>query len=208
VTNPRPLLMSASGGVRDLFRQIRRPVTLFRKTTRTTRMESAHEHSTWKQWIEAHGPRLLLCARQWTRSLADAEDVLQEGFVRYWRHQRHLPGDPQALLVTSIRRAALDLARREDRRTAREQRADGGLEEREAVFQKLPGEGDERRQEIEAALRRLPPDQREVLVLKIWQELTFEQIGEALDIPANTAASRYRYALIALRKQLEPLCHG
>ena len=38
--------------------------------------------------------------------------------------------------------------------------------------------------------------------------LTFEQIGAALDIPPNTAASRYRYALTALRKQLEPLCHG
>lgn len=171
-------------------------------------MESAHEQRTWKDWIEAHGPRLLLCARQWTRSLADAEDVLQEAFVRYWRHQRQLPGDPQALLVTSIRRAAIDLARREDRRTAREERADGGLADRETLFDKLPGEGDERRQEIEAALRRLPPEQREVLVLKIWQELTFEQIGASLDIPANTAASRYRYALTALRKQLEPLCHG
>jgi RNA polymerase sigma-70 factor (ECF subfamily) len=200
--------MSASGGLPDKLRQIRRFVTLFRKTPESPRMESAHENSSWQQWIEAHGPRLLLCARQWTRSLADAEDVLQEAFVRYWRHQRHLPGNPQALLVTSIRRAALDLARREDRRAAREERADGGLEDRGAIFQKLPGEGDERRQEIEAALARLPAEQREVLVLKIWQELTFEQIGETLDIPANTAASRYRYALIALRKQLEPLCHG
>ncbi|MFZ5497380.1 MAG: RNA polymerase sigma factor [Verrucomicrobiota bacterium] len=171
-------------------------------------MESAHEHSNWQQWIEAHGPRLLLCARQWTRSPADAEDVLQEAFVRYWRHQRHLPGDPQALLVTSIRRAALDLARREARRAAREERADSGPEGSDAIFNQLPGEGDERRQEIEAALRRLPAEQREVLVLKIWQELTFEQIGRVLDIPPNTAASRYRYALIALRKQLEPLCHG
>ena len=58
------------------------------------------------------------------------------------------------------------------------------------------------------ALARLPVLQREVLVLKIWQELTFDQIGAALGIPPNTAASRYRYALIALRKQLEPLCHG
>jgi RNA polymerase sigma-70 factor (ECF subfamily) len=200
--------MSASGDSRDNFRQTRPAVTLFRKTTEPDCMESAHEHNTWKHWIEAHGPRLLLCARQWTRSLADAEDVLQEAFVRYWRNQRHLSGDPQALLVTSIRRAALDLARREDRRAVREERADGGLEEREAIFQKLPGEGDERRQEIEAALRRLPDEQREVLVLKIWQELTFDQIGDALGIPPNTAASRYRYALIALRKQLEPLCHG
>ncbi|MEJ1974466.1 MAG: sigma-70 family RNA polymerase sigma factor [Lacunisphaera sp.] len=72
----------------------------------------------------------------------------------------------------------------------------------------LPGEGDERRQEIEVALQRLPDEQREVLVLKIWQELTFEQIGEVLGISPNTAASRYRYALTALRAQLESLCHG
>jgi RNA polymerase sigma-70 factor (ECF subfamily) len=171
-------------------------------------MERTNEHDSWKHWIEAHGPKLLLCARQWTRSLADAEDVLQEAFVRYWRHQRQLPGDPQALIVTSIRRAALDLARREDRRTAREEKAGGGIEQQHSEFEKLPGEGDERRVEIEVAIQRLPDEQREVLVLKIWQEFTFEQIGAALGIPPNTAASRYRYALNALRKQLEPLCHG
>jgi len=171
-------------------------------------MERTNEQNSWKHWIEAHGPKLLLCARQWTRSLADAEDVVQEAFVRYWRHQRQLPGNPQALLVTSIRRAALDLARREDRRAAREEKAGGGIEEPVALFETLPGEGDERRIEIEVALQRLPAEQREVLVLKIWQEYTFEQIGGILDIPPNTAASRYRYALNALRKELEPLCHG
>lgn len=180
-------------------------MTLFSKQPKTDDMESSDETSSWKGWIETHGPRLLLCARQWTRSLADAEDVVQEAFVRFWRHQRHLPGDPQALIVTSIRRAAVDLARRDDRRTAREASAeplDG------PIFMALPGEGDERREEIESALRRLPEEQREVLALKIWQELTFEQIGELLSISPNTAASRYRYALNALRKQLEPLCHG
>jgi RNA polymerase sigma-70 factor (ECF subfamily) len=208
VQNPRPLLMSACCLPGRRLRQIHRAVTLFRKAPETDRMESDHDRNHWKRWIEAHGPRLLLCARQWTRSLADAEDVLQEAFVRYWRHQRHLPGDPGALLVTSIRRAAIDLARRQDRRAAREQRADAVLGPPEDLFQSLPGEGDERRREIEAALRQLPHEQREVLVLKIWQELTFEQIAGELGIPPNTAASRYRYALIALRKQLEPLCHG
>jgi len=185
-----------------------RPVTLFRKQRTTEGMERTHEQGTWKDWIEAHGPRLLLCARQWTRSLADAEDVVQEAFVRYWRHQRHLPGDPQALLVTSVRRAAIDLARREDRRTARELRADAEPGADDSLFEKLPGEGDERRQEIEAAINHLPEEQREVLVMKIWREFTFEQIAAALEISPNTAASRYRYALVALRKQLEPLCHG
>lgn len=171
-------------------------------------MEATHEHGTWKHWIEAHGPKLLLCARQWTRSLADAEDVVQEAFVRYWRHQRHLPGDPQALLITSIRRAALDHARREARRSVREEKADGGLEERESAFESPPGESAERRVELETALHRLPVSQREVLVLKIWNELTFAQIADTLEIPPNTAASRYRYALAALRKELKPAHHG
>jgi RNA polymerase sigma factor (sigma-70 family) len=61
---------------------------------------------------------------------------------------------------------------------------------------------------VEAALRRLPSEQREVLVLKIWGELTFEQIAGQLAISPNTAASRYRYGLAALRKDLTPLCHG
>lgn len=183
-------------------------MTLFRKRPKPKLMEAAHDLVSWKDWFEAYGPKLLLCARHWTRSLADAEDVVQEAFVRYWRHQRQLPGDPQALLITSVRRAALDLARRTDRRLQREEKANGGLEDRNEFFEPQPGDDAERRREIEGALQHLPPEQREVLVLKIWQELTFEQIAATLDISPNTAASRYRYALTALRKELKPLCHG
>lgn len=49
------------------------------------------------------------------------------------------------------------------------------------------------------ALRQLPPEQAEVVALKVWHELTFAEIGEALGISLNTAASRYRYALDKLR---------
>ena len=55
---------------------------------------------------------------------------------------------------------------------------------------------------IEAALNQLPGDQREVVVMKIWGGLTFAQIGEALGVPLNTAASRYRYALVRLEADL------
>ena len=170
-------------------------------------MEDPASHDSWRQWFHQHGPRLLLCARLWTRSLADAEDVVQEAFVRYWCHQRHLEGEPQPLLITSIRRAAVDLGRRADRRAARERRTEAESDDL-APFFETPTEERERLQEIEAALRRLPSDQREVLVLKIWGELTFEQISHQLAISPNTAASRYRYALTALRKELTPLCHG
>ncbi|MDB6167354.1 MAG: sigW 4 [Verrucomicrobia bacterium] len=171
-------------------------------------MEDISDDESWKDWFARHGPKLLLCARQWTRSLADAEDVVQDAFVRFWKGQRKLGGEPTALLFTSLRRAAIDLARRNTRRSAREMVADGGLADTEPVFEQ-PSNDDERRQAIEAALQGLPAEQREVLTLKIWGELTFEQIAAALAISPNTAASRYRYALAALRDALSVAdCHG
>lgn len=171
-------------------------------------MEAPSENDTWSRWFQHYGPKLLLCARQWTRSTADAEDVVQEAFVRFWKHQRHLPGDPMALLVTSVRRAAIDLGRRADRRSQREERAGAESDPPAAQFVSTL-EDDERRVAIEDALQRIPPEQREVLVLKIWAELTFEQIAAELGLSPNTAASRYRYALAALRRELTAAdCHG
>ena len=168
-------------------------------------MEDTSHHESWKHWFRQHGPRLLLYARQATRSLADAEDVLQEAFVRFWRRQRELEGDHVGLLFASIRRAACDLARREKRRARRDDAAYAESGDAEHSFFEPLEENDERRSAIEAAMRCLPDEQREVLVLKLWGERTFEQIGGQLHISANTAASRYRYALEALRKKLNTI---
>ena len=105
---------------------------------------------------------------------------------------------------TQIRRAAVDQARRNIRRANRENRAlelDGFTD---AVWFQDSLEQDERSQQIEAAIQTLPDYYKEVIILKIWGELTFEQIAETLDIPMNTAASRYRYALEKLRRTLTP----
>jgi RNA polymerase sigma-70 factor (ECF subfamily) len=58
----------------------------------------------------------------------------------------------------------------------------------------------ERNQLIQDAVTRLPEIYRQVLTLKVWGGLTFAEIAGTLDIPANTAASRYRYGLAELRK--------
>lgn len=157
------------------------------------------EQEQWRNWLNEHGRRLLLCARQWTSSLAEAEDVLQEAFVRYWKNQRHLPGNPNALIITSIRRAAIDHGRSRSRRINRETQA-YELEDKVAFFE--PGEG-EIGQDLENAVKALPDEQREVVVMKIWGMLTFDEIARQLGISQNTAASRYRYALAALRKTIK-----
>lgn len=165
----------------------------------TPKTAHADETADWRAWIAEHGPRLMLCARQYTRSQADAEDALQEALVRYWKHQRHLPGDRNALILTSLRRAAIDKARSEDRRVNREQAH--LILEGDPVDWFNP-EPDEREKAVAAALKLLPPEQREVVTLKIWGDLTFDEIGRQLEISPNTAASRHRYALTALKKHL------
>jgi RNA polymerase sigma-70 factor (ECF subfamily) len=58
---------------------------------------------------------------------------------------------------------------------------------------------------LQSALAELPVEQREVIMLRVWGRMTFEEAAAVLDISPNTAASRYRYALEKLRDELQPL---
>lgn len=164
---------------------------------------------TWKRWFAQHGSRLFLFARQQTRTEADAEDVLQDAMVRLWRSgmidlnsESNEPSLPAAF--TQIRRAAIDQARKNLRRANREEKAMDMDGWGDVVWFDKTIEEDERAAQIEEALKTLPDYYKEVILLKIWGDLTFEEIAETLDIPMNTAASRYRYALEKLRRTITP----
>ena len=164
-------------------------------------MAPQDEH--WSAWLAQHGPALVLLARQWVSRRADAEDAVQEAFVRCW-NARGRVADPVAYLYACVKHAALDLSRGAQRRQRREESI--ARPEAEPLLT-CPIEQDERRLAIEAALQQLPIEQAEVLVMKIWGGLTLPQIAAALELSANTVASRYRYALAKLREQLaeEPI---
>ena len=152
----------------------------------------------WSAWLDERAPGLVLLARQWADSHAEAEDIVQDAFVRFWPKRRSAR-NAHAYLYACVRSAAMNRRRGEARRRRREQAV---APPAESLFEDRVKQ-DERRQAIEQALRLLPVEQKEVVIMKIWGGLTFQGIGEALAIPPNTAASRYRYALGALRETLQ-----
>lgn len=152
----------------------------------------------WSHWFQSEAPRFLLYARQKCEGLAEAEDVFQEALLRVWKVQRgDFPPNP-FLLFQSIRRIAVDFARKRIRRQKREDKSVENLIP--ANWFCLTLEDKERHQMLEDALKSLPVEQQEVVMLKIWGELKYEQIAELTGVSANTAASRYRYALQSLEK--------
>lgn len=158
----------------------------------------AQEHDDWAAWMEQHGSTLVLLAQQYVNCRADAEDVVHEAFVSFWR-SRHQAQDRTAYLFTCVKHAAINWLRAKKRRSRREEAS-----ARPEIETWFAGEveKDERQKELLQVMAGLTTEQREVLVMKIWGGLTFPQVAEALEISANTAASRYRYALEKLRAQL------
>ncbi len=162
-------------------------------------MENVVRHEDWKECFSQLAPGLVLFARQWVQSRADAEDIVQEAFVRIWRRQHSIQN--RGLLFAAVRSISLDLLRRDARRARREATA---VLESEQTTEPHFASDDESQRALADAVDRLPNEQREVVVMKIWNELTFQEIGTVLGISQNTAASRYRYALTNLKKNLLP----
>ena len=143
---------------------------------------------------QAKAAELILYGRALGLSHGEAEDVLQETFLSLM--ERDGPPDrPEHYCVRSFRNRALNYRRGLWRRLAREF-------ESHRWFERSSPESMAERQAMRC-LAGLPPEQREVIVLKIWHEHTFEEIGELLEISPNTVAGRYRYGLQKLKTCLK-----
>ena len=154
-----------------------------------------NEHSGWyERFYEAKAAGLVLYGRALGLSHGEAEDVVQETFLTLMQREE-LPREPENYCLRSFRNRALNYKRSLWRRFTREL-------ESSRWFEKTEGENPAERAAMEQ-LAALPPDQREVIVLKIWNHCTFEEIGALLDISPNTAAGRYRYGLQKMKLQLE-----
>lgn len=125
-----------------------------------------------------------------------AEDVVQDAFVRVWRRRERLRdrGRLDGYLYAAVRNLALDQLRR--RRTRSEHQPKLAVK---IVTSTPPGPDAER---IDRALSELPPEQREVVVLRVHLGLSFPEVAERTGSPLGTVHSRYRYAMTQLRGRL------
>jgi RNA polymerase sigma factor (sigma-70 family) len=163
-------------------------------------MDEDATDGAWRDWVEQNAPRFLLFARQQARNEPDAQDLVQEAVLEAAQRQPDGAPPPTALVFATIYRRAIDLARGEDRRLEREQAV---AETAGTSWFDTTVEDREMKQQVEGVLKRLPEHYREVVMLKIWGELTFAEVACVLKVPANTAASRYRYGLAEMRKLMK-----
>src|SRR5437588_8470372 len=117
-------------------------------------MENVATDENWKICFSQLAPGLVLFARQWARSAADAEDIVQEAFVKFWRRNHNI--DNRALLYATVRSIALDFLRRDSRRARRESEAYSDAEQ--AVEPKFEI-ADESQRLLGNAVDRLPREQ-------------------------------------------------
>jgi RNA polymerase sigma factor (sigma-70 family) len=134
------------------------------------------------------------------RDQALAEDAVQDAFLAIWRSAdgyRRERAKPSTWILTLVHRRAVDLVRREDRR--RGERLD---EAPEATGAGVPEEADlrETRSAVQAALRKLPEDQREALELAYYGGFTQSELAERLGVPLGTVKSRMFAGLTRLRE--------
>ncbi len=151
---------------------------------------------------DAHAGPLYRQALQLLGSPPDAEDVLQNVFVKFAQRHGTLVRDLPAYLHTAARHEAISLLRRRRRELsgADAERLEDTTPPRPSLRQDS--------EEMRVALEGLPAVQREVVLLKVVDEMTFAEIGRRLKVSANTAASRYRYALKKLRDALGESANG
>jgi RNA polymerase sigma factor (sigma-70 family) len=152
------------------------------------------------QMVVSRASGLALYARQWLDA-ASAEDVVQEALTALLS-QRCMPDDPIAWMYRAVRNAAIDHARSASRRKRREQSVAAARRE----WFEVRADSLIDAQIAERALRGLGADDRQIVVLRLWNDLNFSRIAEVVGLSVSTVHKRYVSALAELRKQLEKPC--
>ena len=145
--------------------------------------------------MQNHGPRLLALARGVVRDTHLAEDIVQESFVKLWRQPPKAEAATASWLRTTVVRASID-------RIRKRQASPSEILNPTAPESPPVADSQEQAKRIEDAMNRLDPEKRAVLLLRAREQLPYEAIAAALDIPVGTVMSRLARARKALLHEL------
>jgi RNA polymerase sigma factor (sigma-70 family) len=148
--------------------------------------------------LDEHGAALVLYAQQWCDG---PEDVVQEAFIQLMR-QQPLPRNEVGWLYRVVRNGAISQSRSQGRRSRHEAAAGAA---RQAWFKSTEDDALDGASAA-AALELLPIHEREVIVLRLWSEMSFEEIGELIGKSTSTAHRWYETGLNALREHWSNPC--
>ena len=145
--------------------------------------------------VAAHGAALVLYARQW----CDApDDALQESLIELVR-QDPAPVHVVGWLYKTVRRRAMNLSRAEQRRRKHHRQATEGTDQWFIADEPQLEDSID----CQRLLDRLPPLEREIIVARIWGELSFSQIAELVGRSSSAVHRRYQRALVDLHQLLD-----
>ena len=140
----------------------------------------------------------------------DARDAAQETFIAAYRNLSKFRGE--AKVSSWLHRIAVNqcLTTKRRAKTRSEDFLDEGTHEEERYFVAPEGaspsrttEANERLTLVRQAVTSLPTDLRQVIVMKEFEDMTFQEISEVLEVPLSTVKSRLYTALKQLRMKLE-----
>lgn len=165
----------------------------------------AGDRDALRELYALHGPALFSLARHMTGSAADAEEVVQDTFVKIWRHAADYDARlsrPFTWAVTILRRTCIDRLRQQRRTPAVAplpllDDASAALATPEQT--RAAAEARESAQRIRAALAQIPPPQRDALELALFSPLTHAEIAAHLAQPVGSVKSWIRRGLLHLR---------
>jgi len=149
-------------------------------------------HQDLQRHYERHGPALLAYARSFLSDAARAQDILHGVFLKLLSSRVAKPDSEIGYLYRAVRNASLN----DLRKTSSEVSMDEGHWFSAPAPHAVTGFA------LQTALRALPEEQREAVMMRIWSGMTLDEIARATGVSLNTAASRYRYALEKLRRQI------
>ncbi len=146
--------------------------------------------------FDRHAHGLSIYAAQWTEL---ADDCVQEAFCDLAR-QSQVIHNPASWLFRAVRNRALNSIRSESRRRRRERIASKLELETDACAATLD------RMVVAEAMETLTDDLQEIVLLRIWSNLTLSEVAETLDSSTATIHRQYRTALEQLRNHFEISC--